>query len=211
MDDATHQDLLSTVLEEAERLNRLIRNLLDMTRLESGTVKVHKEWLSLEELVGSALGHLETRLGTREVGVDLPKDLPLVPGDAVLLEQVLINLLENAVKYSSGAIEIRAEAMASEMLVEVNDRGAGIPVGEEERIFEKFHRSARTRAREGVGLGLTICRAIATAHGGRVWASNRAGGGASFRFALPLMGPPLVAPPAETAETLEPPVQEHPG
>jgi two-component system sensor histidine kinase KdpD len=208
MDDATRQDLLSTVLEEAERLNRLIGNLLDMTRLESGTVKVHTEWLSLEELVGSALSHVDSRLGTREVRVDLPKDLPLVPGDAVLLEQVLINLLENAVKYSSGAIEIHAQSMPSQVLVEVNDRGAGIPVGEEERIFEKFHRSARAGAREGVGLGLTICRAIATAHGGKVWAANRAGGGASFRFTLPLVGPPLLAPPAET---FDPPVQEHLG
>jgi two-component system, OmpR family, sensor histidine kinase KdpD len=210
IDDATRQDLLSTVLEEAERLNRLIRNLLDMTRLESGVVKVHKEWLSLEELVGSALNHLDARLGAREVHVELPKDLPLVPGDAVLLEQVLINLLENAVKYSREAIEIRAEALPSEVLVEVNDRGAGIPVGEEERIFDKFHRSARTGAWEGVGLGLTICRAIATAHGGKVWASNRAGGGASFRFTLPLVGPPLVEPPPEIAESLDPSDQESP-
>lgn len=210
-DDATRQELLTTVLEEAERLNRLIRNLLDMTRLESGAVKVRKEWLSLEELVGSALSHLDTRMGTREVRVDLPKELPLVPGDAVLLEQVFINLLENALKYSSGALEIRAEPLAGEVLVEVSDRGAGIPAGEEERIFDKFHRSARAGAREGVGLGLTICRAIATAHGGKVWASNRAGGGASFRFTLPLVGPPLVAPPAEALETVDPPVQEHPG
>jgi two-component system sensor histidine kinase KdpD len=211
IDDTTHQDLLSTVLEEAERLNRLIRNLLDMTRLESGTVKVNKEWLSLEELVGSALSHVESRLGTREVRIDLAKDLPLVPGDAVLLEQVLINLLENAVKYSGEAIEIRAEAMGGEVLLEVNDRGSGIPVGEEERIFDKFHRAARVGGQEGVGLGLTICRAITTAHGGKIWGSNRAGGGASFRFTLPLVGPPLVAPPAEAAETFDPPALEHSG
>jgi two-component system, OmpR family, sensor histidine kinase KdpD len=207
INDATRQDLLTTILEEAERLNRLIRNLLDMTRLESGTVKVHKEWLSLEELVGSALSHLDSRLGAREVRVDLPTDLPLVPGDAVLLEQVLINLLENALKYSSGAIEIRAEAMAGEVLVEVSDRGTGIPVGEEERIFDKFHRSARAGGREGVGLGLTICRAIATAHGGKVWACNREGGGASFRFTLPLVGVPLVLPPPEPPGA---PLQERP-
>jgi two-component system, OmpR family, sensor histidine kinase KdpD len=209
IDDATRRDLLNTVLEEAERLNRLIRNLLDMTRLESGTLRVHKEWLSLEEMVGSALSHLDARLGAREVRVELPKALPLVPGDAVLLEQVLINLLENAAKYSNEAIEIRAEALPGEVLVEVNDRGAGIPAGEEERIFDKFHRSARAGAREGVGLGLTICRAIATAHGGKVWANNRPDGGASFRFTLPLVGPPLAEPPAEMAETLDRPAQEH--
>jgi two-component system sensor histidine kinase KdpD len=207
MADSIRQELLTTVLEEAERLNRLIRNLLDMTRLESGAVKVRKEWLSVEELVGSALNHLDTRLCTREVRTDLPKDLPLVAGDAVLLEQVLINLLENALKYSSGEIEIRAEAMAGEVLVEVNDRGAGIPLGEEERIFDKFHRSARAGGREGVGLGLTICRAIATAHGGKVWAHNRDGGGASFRFSLPLLGAAVLTPPAEA---LEPPPPEHP-
>jgi two-component system sensor histidine kinase KdpD len=208
MDDSTRQDLLSTVLEEAERLNRLIRNLLDMTRLDSGTVKVRKEWLSLEELIGSALSHLDSRLGAREVRVDLAKELPLVPGDAVLLEQILINLLENAVKYSDGAIEIRADVIDGEVLVEVNDRGAGVPMGEEERIFDKFHRSARAKARDGVGLGLTICRAIATAHGGKVWASNRAGGGASFRFTLPLIGAPVSPPPAETIEMSDPNVQE---
>ena len=205
IDDSTRADLLSTVLEEAERLNRLIRNLLDMTRLESGAVKVHKEWLSLEELVGSALSHLDSRLRDRDVRVELPKELPLVPGDAVLLEQLLMNLLENAIKYSSGAIEIRAQAMPGEMVVEVSDRGAGIRAGEEERIFDKFHRSERMGGREGVGLGLTICRAIATAHDGRIRASNRDGGGASFRFTLPLDGTPLPLPPTETPQLQEVP------
>jgi two-component system, OmpR family, sensor histidine kinase KdpD len=203
IDDATREDLLSTVLEEAERLNRLIRNLLDMTRLESGAVKVQKEWLSLEELVGSALSHLDSRLRNREVRVGLSADLPLIPGDAVLLEQVLMNLLENAIKYSSGAIEIRAEAMPGEVLVEVSDRGAGIRPGEEESIFDKFHRSERVGGREGVGLGLTICRAIATAHGGKIRASNRDGGGASFRFTLPLADTPLPLPPAEAEPQME--------
>ncbi|HEX2733764.1 MAG TPA: sensor histidine kinase KdpD [Polyangiaceae bacterium] len=186
LDSATSQDLLRTVLEEAERLNRLIRNLLDMTRLESGAVKVTKEWLSLEELVGSALNHLDARLLGRDVKVDLPGNLPLVPGDAVLLEQVLINLVENAAKYSAGAIEIKAVSAPDQVAVEVNDRGPGIPAGEEVQIFDKFHRSSHAGAREGVGLGLTICRAIVAVHGGEIWALNRQGGGASFRFTLPL-------------------------
>lgn len=181
MPDGTRQELLKTVLEEAERLNRLIRNLLDMTRLESGAVKIKKEWLPLEELIGGALSRLESRLGEREVGVELPSDAPLVPCDELLVEQLLINLVENAIKYSDGAIELRALFASDEVTVEVNDHGPGIPEDEGERIFEKFHRSVREGTREGVGLGLAICRAIVSAHGGRITAHNRRGGGASFR------------------------------
>ena len=200
IDEAVRQDLLKTVLEEAERLNRLIRNLLDMTRLESGAVKVKKEWLPLEEVVGSALNRLESRLGTREVRIDLPANLPLVPCDAVLLEQVLINLVENAVKYSPGAIEIGATPTDAELTVDVSDRGPGIPADEAERIFDKFHQTSHEGGREGVGLGLTICRAIVSAHGGTIRALNRNGGGATFRFTLPLDGVPPIAPPAEPLE-----------
>jgi two-component system, OmpR family, sensor histidine kinase KdpD len=194
--DGTRQELLKTILEEAERLNRLIRNLLDMTRLDSGAVKVKKEWLPLEELVGAALNRVEARLTGRELSVDLPRDLPLVPCDAVLIEQALINLLENAAKYSTGPLEVSAALRGEEVVVEVADRGPGIPPGEEGRIFEKFHRAVREGSAEGVGLGLTICRAIVAAHGGRIWAQNREGGGAAFRFALPIEGepPPLPAP-----------------
>lgn len=200
MDTDTRRELLETVLAEAERLNRLIRNLLDMTRLESGAVSVNKEWLSLEEVVGSALNHLDARFDTKEVRVDLPRDLPLVPGDAVLLEQLLINLLENAAKYASGQVEIRAASTATELAIEVSDRGPGIAPGEEGRIFEKFQRS-ESQGQEGVGLGLAICRAIATAHGGRIQALNRDGGGATFRVTLPLDRVPPSVPPAEPPES----------
>jgi two-component system sensor histidine kinase KdpD len=200
MDETTRQELLKTVLEEAERLNLLIRNLLDMTRLESGAVKVKKDWLPMEEVIGGALNHLDLRLGTRDVKVDLPDDLPLVPCDAVLIGQMLINLLENAAKYSTGPIEIKATFAAGEIAVEVNDRGPGIPAGEEEKIFEKFHQPARDGGREGVGLGLTICRAIAAVHGGKITAFNREGGGASFRFTLPMDGAPPSVPPSEPPE-----------
>jgi len=186
MSEGTRQELLKTVLEEAERLNRLIRNLLDMTRLESGAVKLKKDWLPLEELIGGALGRLESRIGDRDVDVQSPSDAPLVPCDEILIEQLLINLVENALKYSSGPLQLRVEVGAKEVAVEVNDRGPGIPEGEAERVFEKFHRSVRDGAREGVGLGLAICRAIVTAHGGKISARNRSGGGASFRFTLPL-------------------------
>ncbi|HEU4583221.1 MAG TPA: sensor histidine kinase KdpD [Polyangiaceae bacterium] len=197
LDEVSQQDLTKTILEEAERLNRLIRNLLDMTRLESGAVKVRKEWSPLEEVIGSALDRLEARLSGRDVHVELPRDLPLVPFDPVLLEQVLVNLLENAVKYSAGAIEISASRKADEVEVEIADRGPGIPLGQEERVFEKFHREVNERSPSGVGLGLTICRAIVAAHEGRIWARNREGGGAAFHFALPIVGQPPTIPPAE--------------
>lgn len=199
MTEPMRQDLLKTVLEEAERLNLLIRNLLDMTRLESGAVEVRKEWVPLEEVIGGALTRLESRLGSREVQVVLANDPLLVPCDAVLLEQVFINLIENAVKYSSAEIEIHTAAGTDEVAVDVSDRGPGIAPGEEERVFDKFHRTHRDGSREGVGLGLTICRAIVSAHGGKIWALNRHGGGATFRFTLPLEGPPPAAPPPEAA------------
>jgi two-component system sensor histidine kinase KdpD len=203
--EATRQDLLKTVLEEAERLNRLIRNLLDMTRLESGAVKVKKEWLPLEELVGSALNRLDARLTGREVHVELARDLPLVPCDAVLIEQTLINLLENAAKYSSGPIDISAAARASEVVVEVADRGPGVAEDQRQRVFEKFQRAGREGGPEGVGLGLTICRAIVSAHGGRIWVQNRPGGGASFQFTLPIEGK---APQLPASEPNDPGLEE---
>ena len=195
MDAATRQELTKNILDEAERLNRLIRNLLDMTRLESGAVKVQKELQSCEEVVGAALHRLEPRLAGRDITVNIPVDLPLVPFDMVLIEQVLINLLENALKYSDGPIAVRAARGHSEVIIEVSDRGPGIPEGQESRIFEKFQRAAGERGPGGVGLGLTICRAIVAAHGGRIGAKNREGGGATLTFALPTDGEqPLVLP-----------------
>jgi two-component system sensor histidine kinase KdpD len=201
--DATRQDLLKTVLEEAEHLNRLIRNLLDMTRLESGAVKVRKEWIPMEELVGAALNRVESRLTGRELHVDLPRSLPLVPCDPVLIEQTLINLLENAAKYSTGPIDVTAAARGAEVVVAVADRGPGIAPGQETRIFDKFQRAGREGNPEGVGLGLTICRAIVSAHGGRIWAQNRADGGASFQFALPIDGEAPALPLSEPSELVQ--------
>jgi two-component system sensor histidine kinase KdpD len=196
VDEATRRELVQTILEESERLNRLIRNLLDMTRLESGAVKVNKEWLPLEEVVGAVLNRSEPRLKTRDVRTKLPDDLPLVPFDAVLIDVVLTNLLENAMKYGADPIEINATLLPAELVVEVSDRGPGLPPGEEARVFEKFQRAASDAEATGVGLGLAICRAIVAAHGGRIWAENRPGGGASFRFALPIEGEaPKLAPP----------------
>jgi two-component system, OmpR family, sensor histidine kinase KdpD len=180
-------------------MNTLIGNLLDMIRVETGALQVHKEWLPLEEPVGVALIRLGDRLKDHPVTVSLPPDLPLVPVDDVLLEQVFINLLENAVKYTPAGtpVDISARATSDAVVATVADRGPGIPAGEEGRIFEKFYRPAGVVTTSGIGLGLTICRGIITAHGGRIWAEQRAGGGAVFHFTIPLSGPPPDAPPAE--------------
>ena len=198
-DEGMRRDLLKTILEESQRMNRLIGNLLDMIRVESGALQVQKEWQPLEEPVGVALIRLEDRLKDHPVTVSLPADLPLVPLDEVLIEQVLINLLENAAKYTPAGtpIEIGAAVVDGAVRVEVADRGPGFEPGEETRIFEKFYRAPSGTATSGVGLGLTICRGIVTAHGGRIWAENRPGGGAALRFTLPLSGPPRPVAPDE--------------
>jgi len=191
LDSATRKVLLETLYEEAERLNRLVRNLLDMTRLQSGALQVSKQWHPLEEVIGAALGRMEKPLRGRPVATQVPQDLPLVPIDDVLIEQVLINLLENAVKYTpaGSAIALTARVGEGMVTVEVADRGTGVPSGDEARLFEKFYRGRSSTSR-GAGLGLAICRGIVEAHGGRIWAENRSGGGASFQFTVPITGRP---------------------
>jgi two-component system sensor histidine kinase KdpD len=194
------RDLLETIRDEAERLHTIVRDLLDLSRIESGALVVGKEWCPLEDVVGSALARLDATLAGRDVRVKLPEPLLLVPVDPVLMEQVLTNLLENAAKYTPPGTPLDIEASVGEegVTVEVSDRGPGIPVDELERVFAKFHRLPGDERVPGSGLGLAICRAIVTAHGGRIWAENREGGGARFRFVLPLEG--AGAPPAEPTE-----------
>ena len=181
-------------------MTRLVANLLDMIRVETGSLGVHREWNLLSEIVGVALIRTEDQLRGHRVTTAIPPDLPLVPVDDVLLEQVFVNLLENAARHTPAGtpVEIAAAARDThEVEVAVADRGPGIPAGEEERVFEKFHRAGSTLG-SGVGLGLTICRGIVTAHGGRMWAEGRAGGGAVFRFTIPIVGtPPTIAPEGE--------------
>ncbi len=186
------RELAQTIVEESRRMTRLVANLLEMVRLESGALQVQKEWQPLEEVVGVALIRLDERLAGRAVTTTLPPDLPLLPIDGLLIEQVLINLIENALKYTPPGtpIDISARLGDREVIVEVADRGPGLPGGDEGRIFEKFYRARDQGQAGGAGLGLTICRGIVTAHGGRIWAENRPGGGAAFRFSLPLTGPP---------------------
>lgn len=190
LDPATRRELLQSILEEAERLNRLVNNLLSVSRLESGALELRRDWHALEEVVGSALQYFEKRLRDRPVEVRLPRDLPLLYLDDVMMEQVLLNLLDNAIKHapSDGPIELEAKAGKGEVLVTVADSGPGIPSGEEELIFERFRRGAKEARSSGVGvgLGLAICRGIVEAHGGRIWARNRQEGGAVFTLSLPV-------------------------
>ncbi|MDR3683799.1 MAG: ATP-binding protein [Geothrix sp.] len=194
---STRRDLLTMIQDESLRLAHLLGNLLDLTRLESGAIQVQKEWQPLEEVVGSALGRLERRQGALPVRVELPEALPLVPLDAALVEQVLVNLLTNAQRHAPGQdIELRAWGEPGWVHLEVADRGPGIPAAFRDRIFDKFFRLPGA-GEGGVGLGLAICRAIVQAHGGRIQAGDRPGGGSSFQLALPLDGTP--PPPPEGA------------
>jgi len=186
--------LLSTIYEEGERLGRLIRNLLDISRLESGAVHIKKEWCPIEEIVSSALSRLETRLGDREVRVDVGDDL-VAPVDVVLIEQLFVNVLENAAKYAGedSPIEIAGRRVGDRMFVEIADRGPGFAPGDEKRVFDKFYRGSHQSA-PGAGLGLAIAKAIATVHEATLSVANRPGGGATVVLALPIEGAPPPSP-----------------
>ena len=207
LDAATRDDLAQTASVEAHRLNRLLGNLLEMTRLEAGAVRVHKEWQPLEEVVGVAVARVADHEvpagllpGERPLAIDLPPDLPLIPLDGILIEQVLVNLLENAVKYTPAGtpVTLQARHVGAAVEVEVTDQGPGLAPGDEHRVFEKFYRGGADSSRGNVGLGLAICKGMVEAHGGRIWAENRAQGGAVFRFTLPLEGTPPQIPVEES-------------
>ncbi|WP_238314129.1 sensor histidine kinase, partial [Methylobacterium crusticola] len=183
-------ELLATVIDEAERLNRFIANLLDMTRLESGAVAPNMAPHDLGEIVGTALERAGKILGTHRVAVALPADLPALTLDAVLMEQVLFNLLDNAAKYApaGSAVRVRGWREGGTVHLQVLDEGDGIPPGDEERIFDKFYRARKgDHVRAGTGLGLAISRGFVEAMGGRITAGNRADGpGAVFTASFPV-------------------------
>jgi len=187
------------ISEQSQRMSGLVENMLDMARLQSGGVTLNRQWNAIEEVVGTALRLLQKILGERKVEVHLPANLPLVRFDAVLLERVFANLIENAVKYAPAnqAIEIEARAVQGNpatMEINVIDHGPGFPAGMEERVFEKFTRGDSESSTPGVGLGLAICRAIVEAHGGTIKAlpADPAAPGAHVRFTLPLEQPPAL-------------------
>ncbi|MFL6697111.1 MAG: two-component system sensor histidine kinase KdpD [Vitreoscilla sp.] len=198
-----HAEIAQALREAALRMNALVNNLLDMARLESGRVALNLQWQPLEEVVGSALRSLGGLFaGRHPIRVALPADLPLLQFDAVLIERVLANLLENAAKYTpaGSAISIGAAATRDSVEVWVADEGPGLPPGREELIFEKFERGRKESATPGVGLGLAICRAIVVAHGGAIRGETRPEGGARFVFTLPRGEAPHIEEPADDAD-----------
>ena len=198
-EESPHQESLTAIREQAMRMALLADNLLDMARLQAGRVRLRKDWQSLEELVGSAVRMLEQPLRDHPLRLALDPELPLVNCDAVLIERVLVNLLENAAKYTPAdtAIGVTARAENDRLTIEVWDEGPGLPAGRERALFEKFTRGQAESAVPGVGLGLAICRVIVEAHGGQIQAANRPTGGASFVFTLPLKPPPPLEEDAE--------------
>jgi K+-sensing histidine kinase KdpD len=188
LDPRERRELATLVADEAFRLSRLVSNLLELTRLESGTVRVKPVPQAIDEVIGAAICRLERKLAGRPVQTSVPEEIPLALFDPVLIEQVLINLLENATKYTPPGtpIDVFARYEGDHIVVEVGDRGPGVGAGEEKRVFERLYRGARgAQGDGGIGLGLTICQAIVTAHEGKIWLENREGGGVIVRFSLP--------------------------
>ncbi|HEX4242777.1 MAG TPA: two-component system sensor histidine kinase KdpD [Steroidobacteraceae bacterium] len=189
---AVQAEHAKAIQEEARRMSTLVGNLLDMARIESGEVRLNLQWQPIEEVVGAALNASRGMLKKHRVEVHVPRDLPLVRFDALLVDRVLANLLENASKYTPAGsrISLSAQVDGENLSVSVADDGPGLAAGHEEAVFQKFTRGVRESATPGVGLGLAICRAIIEAHHGRITAANRPTGGAQFTFTLPLGTPP---------------------
>jgi two-component system sensor histidine kinase KdpD len=198
---AARVEMSRIIHEEARRLNELLKSLLDVTRLQSGGLKVSREWESLEEVVGSVLRRVDERSAGRHLRANVPSDLPLLQLDAILVEQVLLNLVDNAFKHShtEQAVDIDVGVRGDEVVVSVIDHGKGIADDEISRIFEKFYRSDDAPG-GGLGLGLTLARGIVQAHGGRIWASHTPGGGLTVQFTLPLSAAPPRLTGAEASE-----------
>ncbi len=188
LDGEARKELLDTAREEAERLNRFVGNLLDMTRLEAGGVNLRKEQSDIQDLVGCALAPLDKRIGTRKVEIRIPSDLPLVKLDMALMTQVLVNLLDNALKYSppDSGLDISARVDKGRLSLEITDRGPGVPDSDLKRVFDKFYRIPVPEGAGGTGLGLAICKGIVEAHGGSIKAENRSGGGLRVIVTLPI-------------------------
>ncbi|WP_347989192.1 DUF4118 domain-containing protein [Methylomonas sp. AM2-LC] len=193
----SRRNLVHVIHEEAHRMSDLTTKILEMARLEAGEIQLNRQWYEPEELVGSALRRLDKKLKQRLINVQIATSQALIFVDAVLLQQVMVNLLDNADKYSpvDQAIDVSVNTASSSVLISIADRGLGIPVGFEQRIFDKFFQIHAESAQSGVGLGLSICRAIVEAHGGEILVINRSGGGSVFQLQLPLLEcPPTIDP-----------------
>jgi two-component system, OmpR family, sensor histidine kinase KdpD len=186
LSEAARQDMLEAAYEDAERLNRLVGNLLEMSRLQSGSLQLKREYYDVQEIITVARTQLREVLKKRDIKVEIEPNLPLLFVDLVLFAQVFVNLLDNANKYSptDKAIEIRAYHNKASVVIEIADRGIGIPEVELHHIFEKFYRATSANGRSGSGLGLSICEGIVDLHGGQIHAENRQNGGARFLIQL---------------------------
>ena len=190
-------ELNRAILDEAQRMSSLVNNILDMARLDVGAIELNEQWYPLDEIIGVVLTRLQKRLAGRPLTVKLPDGTPMIYVDTVMIEQVLVNLLENVLRYTpeKSPVEITAEASNFAVKISVADQGPGIPAGLENQLFEKFYRVRNEAAQSGVGLGLAICRAIIEAHGGSIQAQNRPTGGALFSLMIPLdHAPPRLGP-----------------
>ncbi len=191
-------DIASAMTAQARELSALVTNLLDMARLQNGTVNLRKDWQSPQEVIGSSIRAAQHALQGRAVKTEVLADLPLVEFDAVLMERVLVNLLENAAKYGAAPIVVKASITPDALLFTVRDHGLGLPPawrGREAELFDKFTRGEAESATPGVGLGLAICKAVVDAHRGQISAANAAGGGAEFKVTLPRRAPPVLEQP----------------
>lgn len=187
-DSAARPELIAAIDDEADHLNMLVGNLLDMSRIESGVLKPKREWNILPEIIESVLARMRHRAGEHRIELDVPESLPLVPVDYVQMEQVFTNLLSNSVKYApeKTTISVRAFVEGDSITVIVSNQGPQVPQEHLEKIFDKFFRLSDADRVTGTGLGLSICKGIIEAHGGRIWAEN-VSGGLAFNFTLPLI------------------------
>jgi two-component system sensor histidine kinase KdpD len=188
LDAHTRRDLLATAYEEANQLNRLVGNLLDMTRVHAGALKLAPQPCDLQDLIGVALQQFTIALRQRPLTVTIPPHLPLVPLDFVLMTQVLVNLLDNALKYSppESPLEVKVQLFEAEVEIQVADKGPGIAAADLPYVFEKFYRSPQTSQTRGSGLGLAISKGIVEAHRGRIRLENRPNGGTVATICLRL-------------------------
>lgn len=188
LEQARERQLLRTAESEAKRLHRLMNNLLSVTRLQAGASRVKLEPCDLSDVVGAALEELGTSIDERQISIEIPPDLPLVSMDFVLITQVLVNLFSNAFKFSPSdrQIQLCSQIVEDKLEVMVIDQGVGVPKGDLDRVFEKFHRLTESNSTDGLGLGLSICREFVEAHRGRISLEHNPGGGTTARFVLPV-------------------------
>jgi two-component system, OmpR family, sensor histidine kinase KdpD len=188
LDDASKRNLIQVAREEADRLNHLISNLLDESRIEAGALKLSRRPAEVQDLVGAALEQMGSHIDTRSIKIDIPSETPFVSVDFGLIVQTLVNILDNSLKYSpiDSPIEIKARQISKELHIEISDHGIGIPEQELAHVFDKFYRIKRIDHATGIGLGLSISKGIVEAHGGRIKAENNPAGGTIIKMVLPL-------------------------